>query len=711
MNRRERRRAAHAQAGADPAAVMERALADQRAGRLDAAERAYRRLLSKFPKHPDVQHWLGVLEHQRGRNDRAISLLRDSARQRPDDVQRLHHLGEACRAAGRLSEAMEAYRKALALAPDMADLHFGLGTALLAVRQPQEAAAALRRAVALAPQDSEARNNLGNALSELGELEGAIAAYREALRLAPGYVEARINLALTLARTGNAPDARTLLRQAVAADPSHAEAWWQLAKLLQRMNRHGEAAEAYAAYLDLNPGDVDARIGLARAWIAAGRPRSAIEALQAALARKADHATAHSLTGQCLTQLGDAEAALSHHERAVRLEPDNAEVQFQLGICLEALGRFDEAADAHERAIALRPAFGVAHYNLAMIRAKSAPAEHAARLQELLGRDDLGDNDRINIAFALGRLLDAQGDYDAAFARYKEANSLRFAQQPFNAQGHRELIERIIATCDAAFFSERRGHGAESRRPVFIVGMPRSGSTLVEQILASHRDMHGAGELNHFRDVVQGLQDFLSTETTYPECLREIGADHARALADDYLAELARHDDSAARVADKMLGNYMRLGLIAQLFPNALVVHCRRNPIDTCLSCYFQHFDRGLRFTYDLESLGIAYRAYRRLMAHWREVLPMRLFEVDYETLVAEPEPIVRDLLEACGLDWDPGCLAFHDTARPVSTASVWQVRQPLYRSSVERWRRYEKHLAPLIEALGDDLAPGAAAS
>lgn len=707
MNRRARRRAGHAGQAIDPAAVLDQALAEHRAGRLKSAERTYRRLLAEHPKHPDVLHWLGVLEHQRGRNDQAIRLLRDSARQRPGNAQCLHHLGEACRAAGRHGDAVAAYREAIAADPKMADAHFGLGTALVDAGAPAEAVTALRRAVELSPKDVEARNNLGNALAATGESEAALAAYREALRLAPGYVDAGVNLAMTLIEQGEDHDALVLLRRAVEAEPRRPEPWREIGKLLLRLERADEACAAYRKVVELRPNSVDAHLDLARALLAAEWTAEAVETLRGALRRKPDNAMARGLLGRCLLRMGRSQEALPHHERAAALMPDDPEPHFEMGICLETLGRFDEAARAHERAIALRPDLGVAHYNLAMVRGKSASNEYREQLESLLARDDLAANDRINIAFAQGRLLDGAGEHDAAFKRYHEANSLRFARQPFDAASHEELIDRIVATCDEAFFAGRAGYGRESRRPVFIVGMPRSGSTLLEQILASHSDIHGAGELNHVRAVVRRLPAILGTETPYPECLRELTPELSASLADDYLAELLRHDETAARVADKMLGNYMRLGLIAQLFPNAVVVHCRRDPMDTCVSCYFQHFDQGLRFTYDLESLGFVYRCYRRLMTHWERVLPMSVIDIDYEALVGDPEAQVRRVLDACGLPWDPACLSFHDTARSVATASVWQVRQPLYKSSVERWRRYEAHLAPLIDALGE-YGPGA---
>lgn len=321
----------------------------------------------------------------------------------------------------------------------------------------------------------------------------------------------------------------------------------------------------------------------------------------------------------------------------------------------------------------------------------------------LAGDEAIPPPRRAALHFALGRLLDRRDDIDGAFRHYHAGNRIKAALAPFDAAAHAAYTDRLIEIFDQRFFAERAGFGSPSERPVFIVGMPRSGSTLVEQILSCHPDVTAAGEHDEMRRIARRLPEAVESTARFPDCVAAITPDIAAGLAAAYLASLERLDPppgDARRVADKMLGNFLRLGLIALMFPNARVIHCRRDPLDTALSCYVQSFERGMRFTYDLAHLGIAYRHYERLMAHWRRALPLAMLDVQYEALVADQEGTSRQIVDFCGLDWDPCCLAFHEKERQVRTASFWQVRQPLYASSVGRWRRYEAHLGPLIEAL-----------
>jgi Flp pilus assembly protein TadD len=558
----------------------------------------------------------------------------------------------------------------------VADVHFGLGTALLDLGRAEQAAEALRRAVEISPNDPEAHNNLANALAELGEGEAAESGYLSALALRPDYAEAHMNLGILLARSGRDSEAEGCYRTAVATDPDFLAARLQLARYLRRV----------------------------------GRPEQALKALREATALHPDHAEAQNDLGRCLVELGRSEEALGPYRRAVEIKADFAEAHFNMGVCLQSLGRFDEAVAAHQRALALRPDLAEAHYNLSLIARERVGDDEVARLEALLAGADLAEEVHVNASFALAAILQGRGEADRAFAHYRRGNDLKAGSLPFDAERYVDYVERLIATFDAAFFASHAGPGttwgAASDLPVFIVGMPRSGTTLVEQILASHPAVHGAGELEEIRRMVDDLPERLGGGTRFPECAAEIGDELAPALAGEYLGGLRRRSPDAARVTDKMTGNYLRLGLIARLLPGAKVIHCQRDPLDTCLSCYFQNFASGLSFTYDLGHLGLVYRQYERLMAHWREVLPLPILDLRYEDLIADQEAVSRRLVAFCGLPWDETCLRFQDAARQVRTASFWQVRQPLYASSVGRWRSFAEHLGPLFEALGHP-APG----
>lgn len=708
MNRKMRRRnksegrSAAAPSRGDTRAARASAARLRQAGRIDEAERLYRTILKAEPDQPTALNWLGALRHLRGDDARALELLTRAARIRPQEPLCLFHLAEVCRASGRFEEAADTYRRALQVQPVPADLHFGLGTALLNLGRAREAADALSVAVAHAPDDPEARNNLGNALSELGETGKAEAHYRAALACEPRYAEAQLNLGLLLAQSEREEAAEACLRKALALDPALSGARRQLSCLLVRTGRAAEALDLLHRAVEADASSAGLAQELGDVYRAADRYAEAADWYARALDLDPDDVTLHVTLGQCLFESGRLDEALRRFHFALERDPDLADAHFNTGLCLQSLGRFEDAIVAHERALALRPDLAQAHINLATIQPADARQDEIARLEALLSDASLAPEARINLNFALAKRYEARADTDAAFGCYQSGNALKAQAVQFDATRHADFVDRCIAIFDQAFFAARQGFGAGSDRPVFILGMPRSGTTLVEQILAAHPDVHAAGELDDFRRLIRELPDELGRTEPFPECARALDRSTSAALADKYLDSLERRFPHGARITDKMTGNYLRLGLIALLVPQATVIHCRRDPIDTCLSCYFQNFANGLSFTYDLEHLGVVYRHYTRLMAHWRRVLPMRILDVQYEDLVARPEMVSRDIVAFCNLQWDARCLAFHAHERPVKTASLWQVRQPIYASSIGRWRRYEHHLRPLLEALGD---------
>ncbi len=317
---------------------------------------------------------------------------------------------------------------------------------------------------------------------------------------------------------------------------------------------------------------------------------------------------------------------------------------------------------------------------------------------------DLPENQAVQLNFTLARALDAEDKYEEAFRYLERGNRLKAAQ--FDPEAHRQVVDRIIHTFSAEFFEARHGWGDLSRLPILIVGMPRSGTTLVEQILASHPDVTAGGELTYLNELSKQLAaDIPALE--YPEAIAAASATQINALGEEYVRQLAMLSRGLPRVTDKLPPNFMRLGLIALCLPAAKVIHVRRHPFDTCLSIYFQNFEHEHAYAWDLTHLGAYYREYERLMDHWRRVVPLQTLEVQYEALVDNQEKLTRELLEYCDLSWDDRCLRFWETKRAVDTASLWQVRQPMYTRSVERWRHYESHLGPLRKARGVEVGEG----
>jgi Flp pilus assembly protein TadD len=652
------------------------AVRQHEAGRLAEAETLYSAILRDAPGHIHVLHLLGVLVHQLGQPTEAIDLIRQALALGGPQPFFQTNLSAAYLAAGRLPEAEAAARAAIEIKPDLADAH----------------------------------NNLGVALRRLGRLDEAELAFRQAVHLDAGNVDARTNLGATLQQRGKVADALVHLQEA----------------------------------LRLAPGNAQTRNDLGGALIAARRPDVAIEHLRAAVRLKPAFPEACNNLGVALRKMNEVEEAVTCFREALRLNPDYARARNNLGHSLQVLGRIGEALAEFREVLRREPdnTLTLGHLsNLAAYGYYRLSPEEMQRLQDLAARPDLSQEDLCRIHFSLARLLDKAGDYDEAFAHCARGNELRKEYDRdnglvFDPELHRRFIERLISTCTPAYFERVAAFGVDSELPVFIVGMMRSGTTLVEQILASHLQVHGAGELPDVELMVSGLvsaelvsgewsvvsgqysstkgevraRDYSpqatphSPQTTqqYPECLLDLDRSTVRRLAEQYLERLRRRGGKALRVVDKLPFNFLHLGLMAALFPKAHIIHCRRNAIDTCLSAYFQNFTDPHTFAFDLRNLGKYYREYERLMAHWSKVSPLPILELQYEELTANQEAASRRLVAFCGLEWDERCLRFNENNRPVRTASTLQVRQPMYRTSVGRWKHYEKHLGPLLEELAD---------
>ena len=413
-------------------------------------------------------------------------------------------------------------------------------------------------------------------------------------------------------------------------------------------------------------------------------------------------ATEHHSRATSLRLAGDMMGAVENYKQVLALVPDSAATWSELGTALRSLGRFDEAVNCFRHALVLKPHLADAYRNLALGEQLSADNSELASIAGLVDATDLAIEDRSTAAFALGKALDDAGRFDEAFAAYERANSMYRAARAaagdwFDAVALSRQVDEIIAAFTPDFFAKVAGWGIRSEVPVFIVGMPRSGTSLVEQIAASHSRVFGAGELLHIGRMYGDLgppTDGHGSELRWEEAV-------IRRTAGGHLRRLREIGSDAERVIDKMPDNVLCLGLVATLYPQARIIFCRRDPRDIALSCFFQKFTPGmLGFSYDLADCGRRQVQIDRLIGHWRRVLPLPMLEVDYEKLVADLAGESQKLVSFLGLEWEPACLEFHRTQRTVATASSWQVRQPLYDRSVGRWRNYERHLEPLLRAL-----------
>jgi tetratricopeptide (TPR) repeat protein len=684
-------------------------------GRLDEAEFHCRKALRLAPGHAFAHNNLGRALHGQGKLEEAVGHYRESIRLQPAYPVAHNNLGTAVMEQRRLDEAALCFQEALRLRPGFADALNNLGGTRLEQGRLDEAVAHCTEAVRLDPAHAFAHNNLGHALQLQGKLDEAVGHYREALRLRPGYAAALSNLGTALARQDRRAEAVAAFREAVRLDPRYADAHSNLGALLVEQEQHREAEHHAREAVRLNPGHAAAHNNLGRALDSRGRSDEALAAYREAVRLRPDYHEALNNVGTTLLELGRHDEARAALEEALRLAPDYVDAHNNLGVVLLELGRLEEALAHCRTALRLDPDHAMAYATLAGLAAQGhyrLTDEEAARLRAFADDEGFNAEKSSSLHFALAGVLDKAGAHDEAFEHYRLGNDRkalvhRGRDRSFDPDRRRELVERVMATCDAGYFERVRGFGVDSDLPVFIVGVPRSGTTLVEQILASHPRVHGAGELREMTRIAFDLSGNPETGSGYPECLGRLDREAARAQAEGHLRHLQELGGAAARVIDKLPDNYLHLGLIAALFPRARIIHCRRDPADTCLSCYFQNF-KDVLYAQSLEHLGHVYRLYERLMAHWRQVLPLPVHEVAYEELVADQEGVSRELVAFLGLDWDDRCLAFHENRRVVRTASKLQVRRPMYSSSVQRWKRYEAHLQPLLRALAGEAPPAA---
>jgi tetratricopeptide (TPR) repeat protein len=451
----------------------------------------------------------------------------------------------------------------------------------------------------------------------------------------------------------------------------------------------------------LAPRDADAHYNLGLALSDTGSFQKASEQYRAALSCNPNHGLAANNLGTALEKMGDDKGAEECYTRATRINARHAEAQNNLGALLSARGELDRARACFEAAIAADPSFVHAHYNLSTLK-KYVPGDlHLKALEEISRKSaDLAPAVRLRFCFAIAKAYEDVGRYDESFAAYAEGNLLKRATFQYDEAKFAQGIARVRSHYDAAF-AAKPAKGCDDETPVFIVGMPRSGTTLLEQIISSHSAVHGAGELH---DLGQAISDVMGAnpEGDYMEWLPQAGADKLQAIGQAYVDRLKARDPGALRITDKMPGNFYYIGLIRKILPKAKIIHSLRDPVDTCFSNYSRLFSETMPFAYDLGELGRYYRRYRALMEHWHAVLPGSVLDVKYEDLVRDQEKQSRRLIEYCGLPWEEACLDFHRNERPVKTASIAQVRKPIYTTSVARCERFGKHLDPLRAALDD---------
>lgn len=431
-----------------------------------------------------------------------------------------------------------------------------------------------------------------------------------------------------------------------------------------------------------------------------GDAEQAIAMLRAAVTAKSGSADAHVCLGIVLKAMGRPSEAEEAYRAALAIDPADATTNLNLGNVLKALGKLEEAEAAYRRAISAQPTMADAYQYLTSLKTYESVDDDVQAMENQLSDPSLGDEQGMHLNFALAKIYDDLGQCDRAFAHMSEANRLKRNSIDYDIAKDEERADRIKAVFDPALLASRDGQGCPSDIPIFIVGMPRSGTTLVEQILASHSEVFGGGELTELDRIVEGIREPGASSLEFPEAVPKTDSESLSRLGRNYVDAVRTGAPESPRITDKATLNFWHVGLIHLILPGAKIINCVRDPLDTCFSCYQQLFVGSLDFTYSLVDLGRYHRLYERLMDHWHRVLPGAVLDVHYERLVADQKPETRRILDFCGLDWEDGCLAFHETPRPVFTLSSTDVRRPIYSSAIGRWKPYRTHLEPLTKII-----------
>ncbi len=675
---------------------------DAESGKSDEALRALQRALQLDPDMPEAHYYLGSLHHSSGNAESARVCIEKSMALDTGYAEAFLLGGAIYAALNQPEQSEQCYRRVTELAPASADAHLGLGHALMHRGAVSEACQQAVTASQLQPDSLPAWTLLGRAHARLADPEKSASAYQKALDLDPNCGEACYGLGSAAFQQHRYSDAAAYYSRALTFNTTHADAASNLGRAYQAMGRYEEALTAFDRALAVQPDLVEALFGKASVLIEFTRRPEAMTCLRRILQLQPDAVAAYTSLASILMTYGKPEEALEQCEKALQIQPDNIDaiavatrIEQHAGQVEKAYRRLKPLIDSGVEQASIAIAFGE------VCSSMNCPEEAIGPLEKLLaGQHALPYVAQCSLHFGLGNLYAKVADHEKAFASYRAGNALRASVVKWDPEVNRSLVDSIIQAFSKAYLETAPRATLHSQKPVFVLGMPRSGTSLVEQVLASHPAVFGAGELPDIWRMVQNLPVRSTTDPGFPHNISALNPGLLDERAKYYLSLLDELSADAQRVVDKMPGNFRYIGLIELLFPEARVIHCVRDPVDTCLSCYFQDFSGTQPYSCDLEHLGLYHRNYQRLMAHWKETLSIPILDVSYEEMVNDQEAVSRRMIEFCGLDWDDSCLQFHRAERFVATASYDQVRRPIYSSSVRRWEKYKKHLGPLIDAL-----------
>ena len=667
---------------------MRRATSLHQNGQLDQAEEIYKSVLINDPQQSDAQYLLGIISLNKGNYEVAIQLIDKAIIIDPTKAHYYNDCAQAYNALSNTENAINYYKKAITLNKD----------------------------------NIEAYNNIGNIFREIGEHGQAIIHLKKAIDLDSAFTEGHYNLALTYNKNKDYKNATFYYNKTIEIDPNFFAAYNNLGVIYKNNRDIKTAFQYFKKAISINPKYLDAYLNLGYTHFQYGNVDEAFQNFNIVLTIDPSYIKAYIGIAIVMRRLNKQDEAISQLKKALVIKPDDPYLLDAIGQTLTELGKKEEAIEYFENTIKIKPSSYETIHSLALINPES---KYLTAIKKSLKDSNLNDNDKAHLHFSYGIISDKLKDFHSAFAEYKKANLIKRNEIPYKAGNDSAYVNKLTTTYTEEYVNKIKKYGVSSDLPIFIVGMPRSGTSLAEQILSSHNSIYGAGELNLIDKNIEGeILKKLNENNYNTKSIRNLSETTIKFILEDYLNELRKFSKTASHITDKLPYNYLKIGLIKSLLPNSKIIHCKRNALDTCLSIYFSNFPSIANdipssiplhdaliedeinnthshhinaFSYDLLDIGKKYLTYEEIMVHWKNIFPDDIYQLNYEELILDQEKISRELINHIGLEWDPECLNFYKNKREVKTTSYLQVRKPIYSSSVERWKEYRKFLKPLI--------------
>lgn len=662
-------------------------------GRFEEAQKSYQQAIKYKPHFPQAYNNLGNNFHDLGQYQQAIKCYQQALALLPSYAEAHDNLGNVFRAVGDQSNALIHYQKSIALQPNSHKSQSNLGVLLLELNSPDKAILHLQRAIEIQPQFYQAHFNLGNALRTCNKTQEAMESYQKALSIHPEFAEALSSLGDIFKERKDYDAALGAYRQALEYKPDLIEVYNNMGGVFHDNDRSEAASKCYQKALELQPDYLPVLNNYGNLLLDCNFFEEAISSYQKALKVNPNFAEAHNNLGKALSALRREKEAQLHFEQAINLRPDFAAAYNNLGNIYKDRGQFQQAAAHYRKAISINPQLTELFRHLTFIQ--STHLEEEVQQIKNLWCEDLQETQKMHLAFALGKILDDRGENSEAFTFFMKANALKRQSFEYDSNRDRELFQKIKKIFQPALFKRYRNVARPDNKAIFILGMPRSGTSLVEQILSSHPRIFGAGELFYLNKFAGNLV-YDEQNHSFPDYLNLIDEAGLRDIATAYLKSLEDHAPHADFITDKMPHNFIFIGLIQLLFPNARIIHCVRDPMAIGLSIFKHFFVSKHNYAYSLEEIGLHYRYYQDLMLYWKGLFGDKIYDIQYEKLIHNQEVESKKLISYLGLEWDSQCLSFYQTKRIVKTASATQVRKPIYQDAIQRWKKYEKELEPL---------------